>query len=312
MADRAYIIPLRNDLAGMGMQVTDLVPNTSLLNPIYDGPGQSGYLRYSFDTPDVTVVSGSSYVSGSLNTSPLVALADDDTTGGGNDCQATTVTQCGLLAYLQDRVQPGGTVLATDNPATLAQAASMATAIRALVTAGSPLTLASINTALVSAVANTELASSGTSRSFGTVEEVMRILQGEAYVVPAFTIIGTDAGGTDQFLALAARQILEAAQDTALNGGITFAASGHFLVRGEPGFRDIRPILLSGAVRASAGEGVLSGYALTTMAYNNPNFVYAASTGPLLRARTIDGTVIPATGVGAVVAVYDNVGNLLT
>ena len=42
---RAYIIPVRTDCPGAGLQVLDLVPNTSQMSSIYDGPGQTFYLH---------------------------------------------------------------------------------------------------------------------------------------------------------------------------------------------------------------------------------------------------------------------------
>lgn len=311
MADRAFIVPRRNDIDGMNMQVTDLRPNTSDRNLIYDGAGQTGYLKWSLDTPDTTTVEGDSFVSGSTNTSPLAALADDDTTGGGNDVQATTAAQFGLLAYIQDRIQPGGVASATADPATPTEALNMADALTALVEAGSDLTLTDINTALSGVVADTDLdGAAANSRSFGSVEDILRILSGEVYRVRAFTIIGEDTGGTSEFYDLATREGLVAAQDPASNGGTTFFAQGAFLERDEPGFRDVRPILVSEYVRISAHEGVLAGFA-ASRSFNNPLWDYTGTDPTLPRARDIDGNALPSDGAHEVVAVYNFDGTLL-
>lgn len=313
MADQAYIIPLRNDLDGMAMQVTDLHPSDSQRNYIYDPPAQAGYLKYSFDTTGATVVNGDAFVSGSLNTSPLAATADDDTTGGGADVVATTVTQFGLLAYIMDRVQPGGLAAATANIATPAEALSMADAILAIAAVGGALTLTAINAALAGVVADTDLAGAGTSLSFGSVADILRILAGDGYRLPAFTILGDHSGGVAlAFWAQSTRQVLVDAQDIVANGGTTFGALGEYIVRGETGFRDIRALVLSGSIRISAGEGVLAGFADAAFDYLNPLFDYLGIGSRLPRARSIDGTVIPDTGVGAVCAVYDNAGNPLS
>lgn len=314
MADRAYIIPVRNDLDGMGLLVEDLFPNGSQKNLIYDGADQAGYLKYSFDQPGATTVAADSYISGSTNTSPLTAAADDDTTGGGDDVIATQVAQFGLLAYLQERVQPGGVAAATAVPATEVQAAGFATAILALVAAGTPLTITNINTALAGVVADTDLDGfAANSKSFGTVEEILQILSGQVYRVRGFTILGENSGGaTGEFFTLAERTALVNAQDSVANGGVVFYAQGGFLERGEPGFRDIRELILSGSVRISAGEGKLAGFAKSTIAFNNPAFDYTGSNPRLPRATTLDGTNLPASGVGAAVVVVDNLGNYLT
>lgn len=311
MADRAYIIPRRNDLDGVNMQVTDLQPNSSQRNLIYDGEGQSGYLKYSFDVPGTTTVLGDSFVSGSFNTAPIAALVDDDTTGGGNDVMTPNVAQFGLVAYMQERVQPGGVAGAGANGASPAEALLLANAIRAIAQAGTALDAATINAALAVAVADTDLdGTNGASLSFGSVEDILRILAGEVYRVPAATIISVNGGGA--FLNLASRDILVAAQDPTLNGGTTFVSTGGFLTRGEPGFRDIRPLLISEYVRASAHEGVLAGFAAATFEFLNPLFDYVGTSPTLPRARNIAGTAIPATGAGAVVIVYANDGTVIS
>ena len=304
MPDRAYVIARRNDLDGVNLQVTDLRPNTSQRNLIHDGPGQSGYLKYSYDQPGLTVVTGNSYLSGSLTTAPLVVLAAADTTGGGNDVEATTIAQFGLTAYLQERIEAAGLAAGTAPP-TPAEALSMTNALSALVEAGSALTLATINAALAGVVADTELTTAGGSESWGAVEDILRLLQGQTYQVRALTIVN-DVGGV--FQTPAQRQTLVDNQDSATTG-LVFYAAGEFIAAGESGFRRLRDLVPSGALRISLHEGVLSGYADVAFGFINPGFGYAAGTTP--RATDIAGNNIPATGVHPALAVYNDDGTLL-
>ena len=103
---RSFVIPVRSDCPGAGLQVQDLVPNTSSKNSIYDGPGQTFYL-HGADFPGATTVIGDAYASGSRMT--VLVAGDDaslqDTTGGGNNVRATAAAQFGLAAYLRERVQ---------------------------------------------------------------------------------------------------------------------------------------------------------------------------------------------------------------
>lgn len=310
MANRAFIIPRRLDLSGVGLQVVDLVPNTSQKNSVYDGDGQSGYLKFACDRPGATVVSGNSYVSGSLTSTPVNALAVDDTTGNGNDCSRTGAAQFGLSAYLRERVNadPGG----ANDPLTPAEALAAAVALMLRAYNGQSLTLADINAALVAtgAGANTQLVG-GTngSISFGTVVEVLRLLSGEAYVVKAKTIV---ADQNTVFIDLAARAALVANSVPAQG---TFFAQGAFVARGSAGFRDIKPLALTSAVRSSAHEGRLSHLnGAHTLKVLNPNFAYTAAAVKAWapRATTISGANIAATGVDKVCVVYDQAGNVLS
>lgn len=307
MANQAYIIPRRNDLDGMNIQVTDLWPSESQKNYIYDGYGQAGYLKWSLDPPGATVVDGDSWASGSTNTLLLVGdvLVVDSTVDAANDCQRTAVAQFGLAAYLRERVEAAGLAAGTAPP-TPDNAQLMADAIMAGTEAGVPPTLANLNAALSSVVAATELTNAGGSESFGSVEDVLRILRGEVYRVPAFTII-TNAAGL--FLALAPRQVLEAAQ-TSVD---TFYAVGGFLVAGEPAYREFRALYRNSYFEVSNGEGVL--HALKDVIdFSNPNFAYTAGAVNAWtpRALTLDPAIpVHVSGAGAAIYVCDNQGNFL-
>lgn len=299
MANRIYIIPRRNDLEGMNVQVTDLWPNTSQKNGVLDGAGQTCYVGACADSPGLTVVHGTEYVRGSKSTTLAVNPVIDDTTGGGNDCYAPVATTLGLAAYLRERVQkggPGGSFL------TFANANTIAAAIRTAAEAGSSLNLAAID-ALLAATggAGTELTSAGGSTSFGTVEDILRILSGEVYISPQYTII-TDAAPI--FLNEADRDALVTAQAVGANGGTTFVSKGHFLTSLEPGYVG-RPTLIStGFLRSSAAVGQLAHFAQGTMVITNPAFTYG--TGGT--ALDIAGNEIPATGVHAFLHLYDASG----
>lgn len=316
---RAFVIPVRTDCLGAGLQVLDLVPNTSQKNSIYDGPGQTFYLQGA-DCPWTTTVNGDAYVSGSRMT--MLVAADDatvqDTTGGGNDCRATATATFGLASYLRERVQPGGVALATAGRMTPANAQLQAQAIMARAYSGLSLSLASINTLLSDAglggTADTDLdGAAALSESFGSVEDILRILSGEVYETPRYTIVTNIVGGPAyEFLGLTARNVLVAAQLPAITGK-TFVSTGHFLTRTEHGFQDILPIVQTGEVLMSAAQGDLHTFA-GPMTFKNPSFAYTAADlafGKLPAAR-FDGVAIPTSGYTAhVCRVYSVLGTAL-
>lgn len=159
-----YIVVIRSDMAGTRLQITDLVPNTSQQNLVIDPPGQSKYLT-RFDESTV-VTSG---------TNPIIS----------------PVEQTGLAAYLIDNVEadPGS----TDEALTFAEANAAAAAIIARADAGDSLLLADINTILAAEGGGvTDLDGAGAdSASTGTVEEVLKILAGGRYVLPAGSVLET-------------------------------------------------------------------------------------------------------------------------
>lgn len=304
MANQVYIIPCRNDLDGVNLQVTDLRPNTSQRNLIYDGPGQSGYLKWSSDAPGLTQTNGDSWVGGSTLTQPLAALVADDTTGGGNDVGVPGVAQFGLAAYLMDRIDRG----AAGAPLSAAEAATMAKSVMAIVAAGTSMTEAAIDAALGAVIAGSGLS---LGLSFGDVEEILRICQGQVFRLRALSIVTDNTLAT--FLSLADRQAVVDAQTLAeITAQGQFYAHGGFLVAGEPAFREFRPVLRTGAFNVSNGEGVLHGYK-NAIDFNNPNFAYtAADVTPFTpRALLMDGSAVPVSGVYPAVRVYDHLGNVL-
>lgn len=295
MANRIFIIPRRNDLEGMNVQVTDLWPNTSLRNGVLDPQGQTCYVGACADSPGLTVVSGTSYVRGSKSTTLAANPVIDDTTGGGNDCYAPVTTTLGLAAYLRERVQKGG---AGGSFLTFANANTIAAAIRTVAEAGGSLDLSAINVLLAATGGvGTELTSAGGSTSFGTVVDILRILSGETYISPQYTII-TDAAPV--FLDEADRDALIAAQTPGANGGTTFVSKGHFMTSLEPGYVGRPTTITTGFLMASANVGQLHAYVQDTAKLLNPAFTYGSGG----TAKDIAGNEIPATGVHAFLHLY--------
>lgn len=297
MANRIFVVPMRNDLDGMGIQVTDLWPNTSQKNGVLDGQGQTFYIGSCPDTPGSTVTSGASYVRGSKSTTLAANPVADDTTGGGNDVTAPVATTLGLAAYIRERVENagGGDFIA------LADANDMAASIRTAAVAGDSLTEPAISALLAAVVGGTGLIAGD---SFGSVEDILRILSGETYISPQYTIIGDH---TNAFLGEAARDVLVAAQSVPGNGGVTFRSKGHFLTSTEAGFVGRPTIAKTGIALSSIGAGQLHGFNQSTNSLLNPLFTYGSGG----TAKDISGIVIPTTGVHSFVGFYDNLGNAM-
>lgn len=312
MADRIYIVPLRNDLKGVGLSLTDLKPNAGQKNSIYDGEHQNVYLEESLDIEGTTVVDGINYVSGPLNTTLTANAVADDTTGGGNDVTAMQATSFGLASYLKDRVHRAGIAAAANGEFAFAECNTVAGLILTDVLAGTTINLARINVHLAATVAQTDLTgASGFSKSFGSVEEILRILSGEVYRLPVLTIIENVAG---QFRSLAEREVLVAAQTAAMvTAQGQFYASGDFLAAGESGYRARARLAKTGSANLSLVSGVLSHYKGNLTVVNSNSYAYSAGavTAWKPRAQTITGGNVAATGIALGVAVYDQAGNAL-
>jgi len=148
-----FIIMRRTDIPNGILQVIDLKPNTSQRSFIYDpGDGQSGYIR-NIPASDTVLTTG---------VGPVVTNRD----------------YCGLAAYLLDNVEDssGTAILA-------AVANAAATAILAIPVAGTDLTLAIVDAALVTAGAT---AGTGleTGLSTGLFTELLNLIQGSKYLLP--------------------------------------------------------------------------------------------------------------------------------
>lgn len=151
-----FIAMRRTDIPNGVLQVLDLWPNTSLRNLIYDPIGQTKYInRFTTDT--------------------LAALS----------ANATVAEYSGLAAYLIDHVE--------DNVANVAITVTVANAaaagITALLDAGSAITVAAVDAALIAAGAG---AGTGliTNNSNGAIADILQILAGGQYVLPSGSVVG--------------------------------------------------------------------------------------------------------------------------
>jgi len=290
MADLAYICLRRNDIPQGSLQITDLKPNTSQRNLIYDGVGQTGYVLPSH-TPQ--------------NAAITALVPGDPDGGGGNDHLVTGVAEYGLQAYLRDRVNVNPGVL--DRSMTVAEALACANAIVDRMSAGQSLLLADINVILNANCAGADNDLEGTAgTSFGTVIDILSILAGQVYEVRANTVIELLAGPVWRSLA---QRVAAIATNTA-----NFFSSGAFVAATATTFRDFRTYYRTGALNISLGEGVLSTLIDPLWVWLNPSFYYTNVVAGRQRALTLRTTAqdIPATGAAAAIVLYDDLGNVLT
>ena len=159
MANEAYICRIDQNLAAGVVQITDLRPNTSRRSLTYEKVPQSGYMP---------------------------AYAENDAVTGSTAANATTSALSGLAAYLVDVVAQNTSgnglseTIADDAAARFIAQAAAGDAIdanNALVTVGG-------------ATAGTTLDSNG---SVGSLADVLKILAGGAYTVPAGTQVNAGA-----------------------------------------------------------------------------------------------------------------------
>lgn len=215
-----YIAMRRTDIPNGVLQVLDLVPNTSLRNQIYDPIGQTKYInRFSTDT--------------------VAALS----------ANATVAEYSGLAAYLLDHVTDAVSAVTI----TVGVANATANAITALLNAGSAVTVAAVNTALTAnGVAN---AGAGTglaaAPSDGAIADILQILAGGQYVLPAGSLVG----------------------GLAAPAGLGSFVSGVYL-----------PTYDTGAFQISLGSGQLS-------VFTSSSFDYLGTTGAALAVYNDDGTL---------------------
>jgi hypothetical protein len=310
MANRAFLLALRNDLRGMGVQFPDLCPNTST-RAVLDGEGQTGYLN-CWDYLGTTVLNGDAYVSGSRQTYVTVSNQGtvQDITGTVTNVYATPIAALGIAAYLMDRVHPGGVADAggTANPLTAAQAMNMSFAIVTAITAGNDLTLTDINVLLSGVVASTDLdGTAALSKSFGTVEDVLRVASGEVYRLPRYTILGSSL---NRFRSLSERAVLVASQDSQVTGK-TYVTNGDFLTVSENGYIECKQINAVGSVKLSLLGGSLSHW-VGNITVKNPAFAYAAADVTPQRPRAMSFlSAVPSTGTAPCLHVYDQDGYCL-
>jgi hypothetical protein len=322
MANQGFIIPVRSDLEGMNLQVVDLWPNTSQKNSVYDGAGQSGYISYMLDVPGATILNAASttYASGSRNTEASNAATTWNLNSvalvvlGAANANVTSEANYGLAAYLRERVHvnPGGANTSMTN----AEADAIVTAILARVNSGLSLTLANVNVILNANLGGadnfldgtTAAALAASSTSFGTLREVLKILEGHVYKTPINTIIEDNVA---VWQGKAARDVLIAAATVPA----TWSSQGAFVAVGDddPAYLGMVNRADTTAFRASASGGALRKLHDDNFTLLNPNLAYTAAAVTSFRPRATDltGAALAATGTGRVLTVYDHDGNLL-
>lgn len=231
-----YLVARRPEIQAGHIQITDLFPNQSLANPTIDPKPQGPfYVRPA----DFGTAFGSTPV---LISSGNEVIVEQDSKG--------------LTAYLLRHVENGlGEAL------TAQEAVLVANEVKAFVEAGLQISNADLNTA----VANAGLASDfdgNATTSNGVVEDVIRILSGETYILPAGTKI----------------------QD----------GNGAFIpVIGDAGLQsDVRRLVDRDASwKVSLSSGSLRGLVSTLPEGND--FAGAESRDPLITVYNSDGTLYP-------------------
>lgn len=297
MSNQFYVIPLRNDLKGVNIQVLDLWPNNSQKNNVLDGAGQTFYVGACLDAPGPTETKDGYYLRGSLNTlldSDLDYRKVVDTTGGGNDAVVTPRTTFGLASYLKERVPLyNGHTLYTQ------YANNMAEAILNTVADGEDLTESALNDIIDNY--GGDVLSGGTYYAFGSVEDILRILSGEVYVCPQNVILGDE---NRDFLGLSDREDLVADQIPSANGGVTYLATGRFLESTEPQFQARPKLAVTGYAKASILGGQIKKFTEKPYVVKNAAFTYGAE-GTALQ---VDGSHIDTDGLANLFAIYDAEG----
>lgn len=222
-----FLVMRRADIPDGVLQQVDLWPNTSQRNFIYPpGDGQTGYIR---NRPTESTLVGNVALG-----PPVVASAE----------------LTGLRAYLLGNIDTGAGP--GDPPFTAAQATAAANAIYAAATAGTALTLTAVNAILAAQVALTELNAQG---STGVLTEVLGIIAGRVYTIPAGTALSNGAGNF-------------------------VARSGAFVDAGE-----YRSIYDTGRFRVSLLNGNLA-------LMKSSSFTYRDTTGAAITVYDDDGTVL--------------------
>lgn len=289
-----YIIPTRNDLSGINVQVLDLLPNTALRSAL-DVPGQTFYVRSGPDQPGPTLTAQGALVGGSLTTNPLGALATFDYDGTGTyKAMAVAQPEYGLGAYLRDRccVDPPGAARALSPT----EVSAVLPVLFQAAAKGQPLTQKAVEAALAAAAGmRVDLApADAASPAFGSVADVLRLLGGATYLVQPGTPV-TDMAG--KFHSLAKRKALAGA----LPQGLAPATSGSFLTTRAPGYRGARILGLTDALLASYAMGDLAVLRAggREIKIQNPAYAYDAAHVASYRPRAVmlDGTPVPPDGV---------------
>lgn len=154
-----YMCQMRTDIPNGTLQVLDLWPYTSQRS-IYDPPGQTKYVNR-----------------GEFTGAGLGSARPTTISAAGN---VTTYACYGMAAYIADTIEDatGGALFFS-----AADANTAATAIAAIVDAGTALDATAVDAVLAAINAGSGL--TGTGNSTGTINGVLRIAAGGSYLLPA-------------------------------------------------------------------------------------------------------------------------------
>jgi hypothetical protein len=249
-----YILMVRSDIPDGTFFVGDLTPNTSQRNGSIDPPGQTLYVN--------RVVTGSGSGGNDVSNSLHGLITSDQPAGAGEPVflhgKVLGENASGLAAYLIDNCPLDA---GTDTPMFVSEAADAADAIVALMdAAATDLTVANINAgvqALGATLAAFEL-TGGTSTA--SLADVLSILAGRIYQVPAGSFIANDEaanngdfdGATSFQNGSFVEQVTEAKNRTELGKQAPDVVAVNIPVRG------IRSVYESGSFNTSVNEGVIA------------------------------------------------------
>lgn len=298
---RAYLCIARNDLPSIGdasesaLQINDLKPNSSEAMRNIVGYGQTGYWAFQCSFAEVF--------------SPA--------NGGG--IRTTAVVNYNLTGYLLDTVHsdPASAGPAPNN-CTLSDANALAIAAwcAGRVAGGLPITAALFNAACTAIIGGAT--GIGVGNSTITLANLLRILTGEIYCLPAGAISGAGAvplareGGA--FLATVQGYFVTEPnhQVNAVRGRNSYRTPiGQDPVQTAPqdlNWRNIRVLYDTGELHRSIVNGQLSKVVVDTWAWDNPSFTYGGGANP---AQDIAGTNIGVNTQSRACTVYDASGNVL-
>ncbi len=217
-----YICLIREDIPEGVLQMIELKPNTSQRSRTLDPPGQTKYAR----RPDTDTVTTS-------GAGPIV----------------TSRQFKGLAAYLLDRVEDADNA---NIALTAARANAITTSLISTLDSASPVTAAVVDAAIQAATGGGASTLSG-GNSTGSLADILEILAGAVYVLPAKTSVEDAANSFDP------------------------TVSGSF--------SQVRHTYKSGSFNISLGEGRLSKYA-------SPDFEYRGVTGKALLILDDSGAVL--------------------
>lgn len=213
-----YIVQVRTDIPEGILQVLDLRPNTSQRSLIYEPPPQTKYLRRVQN--DTVAVTGTT----------------------------TTAEYKGVAAWLIDTIEDSG----DGGALTATEANTIADALIAEADAGNALTVSDVNTVIQLTVAASGI---GVGNSTGTLDELLKILAGAEFILPAGSSADSGAGNFD------------AATEGSFTEGQYRATYSH------------------GALNISLGEGDLATLTAST-------FEYSSVTGAAVVVYDDDGSVL--------------------